>query len=186
VNVVKVVTLVIINDEIGSILCAAGLIGHLASLVSGDLEELDREVFVCIGKTSDVSIQVLGDVVSSGMLTQIDVSGLQFRTKIEFCECLAAVISLSAQRLDAEYDDEISNMSGIWAAVAFDVCDWSDDDMTFMLLDAAAAAMNRGISAFLTHIPLVLSLTEHESERVSLLAKSIIEQYCLDRSAAEY
>jgi hypothetical protein len=155
------------------------------SLVPSDLEDLDREVLVCIRKTSDVSIRVLRDVISSGIITQFDVSGLQFRTKIEFGECLATMISLSAQRLDAKYDDDVSNLSGIWADITGNVCDWSDDDLTFMLLDAAAAAMNRGICAFLTHIPLVLSLTEHESERVSLLAKSIVEEYFLDDSEPE-
>jgi hypothetical protein len=112
-KVVKVVALVIIDNEIGSTFCAAGLIGRLASLVASDLEGLDREVLVCIRKTSDISIRVLRDVVSSGILTQINVSGLQFRTKIEFGECLATVMSLSAQRLDAEHNDTVSNLSEI-------------------------------------------------------------------------
>jgi hypothetical protein len=112
VNVVKVVILVITDDEIGSMLCDSGLIGHLVSLFPGDLEDLDRAILVCIRKTSAVSNRVIGDVVLSGILTLIEVSGLQFRIKIEFGECLAAVISLSAQRLDAEYDDKVSNLSG--------------------------------------------------------------------------
>jgi hypothetical protein len=55
-----------------------------------------------------------------------------------------------------------------------------------MLLDAAAVAMNRSISAFQRHIPLLLSLAEHESCRLSLMAESIIERYFLDDLVAEY